>query len=153
MNKDNIWFVYHGDLEKLQKVLSEKNDVNIYTVNNLMNASHNEEFRIGLVPLILKAEAEHPGQFLQYKALIDLVAQTKGVGTVIFSWRNPNFSKYTKKGSTTVQENLTVPVSKQMRTYLRSLEVREAENRRKKALLLQAIDENAKSDDPDGLFR
>ena len=149
MNQDNINSIYNGDLEKLRKVLSDKNDIRIYTINDLMRARHNEEYRINLISLILKAEAEHPRQFLKYKALIDLIAETNGAGYVVFGWRNPNFSKYTRENSGVTLTNLTVPVSEQMAAYLRHLEVREIGTRKKKISLLQQIDEEVKSSDPE----
>ena len=149
MKQDGIRNIYNGDLESLKKLLIDKNDIHIYTVNNLMNATHNEEYRIGLTSLILKAEAEHPKQFLKYKALVDYIVKMKGASYVVFGWRNPNFSKYTKGDSGTKQKNLTVPVSKQMKTYLRHLEIREIEARKKKITLLKEIEEEVKSSSPE----
>ena len=149
MKQDAIGNIYNGDLESLKNILIDKSDIHIYTVNNLMGAKHNEEYRIGLISLILKAEAEHPKQFFKYKALIDCITKIKGANYVVFGWRNPNFSKYTKEDSSINQKNLTVPVSKQMKTYLRHLEVREIGTRKKKITLLKEIDEEVKSSTPE----
>ena len=142
---ENVSSIYNGDLEKLKKVISKKDDIRIYNISSLMNAQKGEEYRIGLIPLILKAEAEHPGQFFKYKSLDDFVSQKEGVNYVVFGWKNPSFFKYTK---TNQLVNLTVPVSKQMTTYLRHLEVRAIELRKKKADLLKQLDEETKLSDP-----
>ena len=146
---DFVRCFYEGDLEKLKKVISNENDTYIYTINNLMHGTMGEEYRIGLIPLILKSEADHPGNFDKYKAILDFVAKRDGVSSVIFGWKNPYFSKYIKGGlSGEIQMHLTTPVSDDMNRYLGRMEERNAEPRKKVLRLLHEISENTRSADP-----
>ena len=143
---DIIEAVRKADLGKIKEVI-RNDDIQIFTINQLMGASHNEEYRIGLVPLLLKTEAENPNHFLKYKAVIDYIAKEKGIERVILGWKNPYFTKYVRENPLK-QIPVPVPVSEQMRTYLRHLEVRHAKERKRVVSLLQQIDANAKTSDP-----
>ena len=145
---DIVSSIYRGEAEKVEKILHNEGDVLIFSINNLMNARHNEEYRIGLIPLILKAEADHPGEFFKYKPMIDLVARVKGTGSVIFSWENPFFAKYVRDTSGNKMVNLALPVSKQMSTYLHHLKTREADTRKRKVALLNMIGKEEETSDP-----
>ena len=144
---DIVGDIYNGNLEVIQKTLSDTKDVHIYSINNLMRAGQNEDYRISLVTLVFKGEADHPGQFLKYKKIVDLLISKYGIGYLMYNVEHPEFFKYDKSSnqmSYIQDKNL---VSKQMRTYLRHVQVRDEAQRKETSTLLHDIDEKAKSEE------
>jgi len=143
---DAIEALYNGDFEKTKKILANTREIHIYTINSLVHPHDNSDHRMCAIPLIFKGEAEHPGQFSKYKKIVDYIARTQGVDSLIY---NLNYSGYFKYGPDPMEKltDLTdqIPISPQMKIYLRHLQVRSEPERRRQSTLLQAIRDNTKN--------
>ena len=140
--------IYDGNLEVIQKAFSDTNDVHIYTINHLMRAGQNEEYRISLIPLILKGEADRPGHFLEYKKVIDYLVANFGIDFVIFNVQQPNFFKYDRNSGKMTYIKAENLVSPQMRADLNHIQMRREKPRENVSSLLGNIDEEIKAASP-----
>ena len=81
---------------------------------------------MGLVPLIIRSEADHPGRFAEYRNLLNLVVCHDGAQKVLEKWADPEGYRKLEwvDGLGNSLEFLDVPMSRAMKAYFNCLKVR-----------------------------
>ena len=135
--------IYNGDLEKSNRFL---NKATPFTVNHLLGFNkQNEIYQMDVLALILKGEAEHPGNFLKYKKMVDTLLAMTGAYRLFKQEKFAfTYCKYSHGKFINLSEKL--PVSEQMKIYLKHLHIRSEKQRIKTVSLLKQMDEMKKDE-------
>lgn len=111
-------------------------------------------YRSDLLSLIIIGDAEHPGNFLKYKALIDLVIEKYGWKDVFCTY-NKDFNRFEESGVSGEFKPFfsdierKIHISKEMQTYFRRLEIHADKFRKQTNALLTSLRTKAKTNSPD----